>query len=454
MGIQNFPSALQPIIQQGFQEREFEEALRSRLGYRAIADRETFAVGIGETLTKTRAGLKPTVTTPLAANANTNLDNGLSSTTFAVEQYTITLNMYADTIDLNMVTNRVGIKNQFMQNAKVNGEQAARSLDELARNALFAAYFQGNTRVRTTLGSTGPTISVDDVRGFQYIFGTTTPTGIATSAGVSPTMLAVSGSNTLACTVNGDAYTLTGVTVDGSNVSTTPNGISGTLTFSSNVTVADGTAGNTVLAGNAAQIVRPSGRGNTSLIQATDTLTMSNVLDGVASLRLNGVPGVGGDMYNCYLDPKSARQLFADPDFKQLFQGVGLIAEFARGTLESPFLGVRMLPTTEAFVQAHPSISGLNVRRPIICGQGALVEGDFAGMAAADVAPKDSIISMVDDVVMVTREPLDRLQQIIAQSWYWIGGFTAPSDSTTKPTTLPTATNATYKRAVMIEHAG
>jgi hypothetical protein len=411
-------------------------------------------VGIGETLTKTRAGLKPSVTTPLAASTNTNLDNGLSSSTFAVEQYTITLNMYADTIDLNMVTNRVGIKNQFMQNAKVNGEQAARSLDELARNALFAAYFQGNTRVRTTLGSTGPTISVDDVRGFQYIFGTTTPTGIATSAGVSPTMLAVSGSNTLACTVNGDAYTLTGVTVDGSNVSTTPNGISGTLTFSSNVTVADGTAGNTVLAGNAAQIVRPSGRGNTSLIQATDTLTMSNVLDGVASLRLNGVPGVGGDMYNCYLDPKSARQLFADPDFKQLFQGVGLTAEFARGTLESPFLGVRMLPTTEAFVQAHPSISGLNVRRPIICGQGALVEGDFAGMAAADVAPKDSIIAMVDGIAMVTREPLDRLQQIIAQSWYWIGGFTAPSDSTTKPTTLPTATNATYKRAVMIEHAG
>ena len=33
MGIQNFPAALQPIIQQGFLEREFEEALHSRLGY-------------------------------------------------------------------------------------------------------------------------------------------------------------------------------------------------------------------------------------------------------------------------------------------------------------------------------------------------------------------------------------------------------------------------------------
>lgn len=66
MGIQNFPASLQPIIQQGFLEREFQQALRSRLGYRACADREEIAVGIGETLTKTRVGLKPTVTTPIS----------------------------------------------------------------------------------------------------------------------------------------------------------------------------------------------------------------------------------------------------------------------------------------------------------------------------------------------------------------------------------------------------
>jgi hypothetical protein len=62
MSIDNFPPALQPIIQQGFLEREFQQAMRSRLGYRACADREEFAVGIGETLTKTRAGLLPSVT--------------------------------------------------------------------------------------------------------------------------------------------------------------------------------------------------------------------------------------------------------------------------------------------------------------------------------------------------------------------------------------------------------
>ena len=102
MPISNFPAALQPIIQLGYLEREFEQALRSRLGYRAVADRMSFSVGIGETLTKTRAGLKSAVTIPLAPASNTNLDNGLVPSGFGVEQFTITLDHYAATTDLNM----------------------------------------------------------------------------------------------------------------------------------------------------------------------------------------------------------------------------------------------------------------------------------------------------------------------------------------------------------------
>lgn len=442
MGIQNFPLALQPIIQQGFLEREFEQALRSRLGYRACADREAFAVGIGETLTKTRAGLKPTVTTPLAPATNTNFDNGLSPTTWSVEQYTITINHYAATTDLNMVTARVGIASQFLQNAYVNGEQAARSLDELARNALFNAYFGGNTRVRAgcTLSSSGPAVSVDDIRGFQTNF-------------VNGVQQSVSASNTLSVMVGADSYLLVAAVADATNQSTAPNGVSGVLTFSGNVSVSDGTAGNTVTATNACVIVRPSQRANTSLIVATDTLAMSNLLDAVSKLRMNAVPEIDGS-YNCYLDPVSARQLFADPDFKQLFQGATSANQVFRQGMTNDFLGLRFMPTTEAFVQPHPTLAGLMVRRPIICGQGALVEGDFAGMAADDVAPKDSIVVVVDGVAMVTREPIDRLQQIIAQSWYWMGGFCAPSDTTTTSSTVPTATNAAFKRAVMVEHIG
>src|ERR1019366_689590 len=301
MGIQNFPVALQPIIQQGFLEREFEQALVSRLGDRACADREDIAVGIGETLTKTRAGLKPTGTAAIVAATNKNFDNGLTPGNWGVEQYTITINHYAATMDLNMVTSRVGIASQFLQNAYTNGEQAARSLDELARNALYSAYFGGNTRVRVTLGSAGAAVSVDDIRGFQLVF-------------VNGVQQAVSVSNSLTVTIGANIYTTIGATPDTTNVSTTWGGISGVLTLSGSMSVSDGTAGNTVLSATASPIMRPSGRGNASQITGSDTLTMSCLLDAVARLRVNAVPEIEG-AYNCYLDPVSARQLFSDPDF-------------------------------------------------------------------------------------------------------------------------------------------
>jgi hypothetical protein len=438
MGIQNFPLSLQPIIQQGFLEREFQQALTSRLGYRAVADRQEFSVGIGETLTKTRAGLKASVTTPLVPSANTNLDNGLTPQNFGVEQYTITLNFYAATADLNMVTSRVGIASQFLLNASINGEQAARSLDELARNALFPAYFGGNTRVRTTLASAGPAVSVDDIRGFTQVWANGVPT-------------AVSPSNALAVTVGANSYNVVAAVADGTNASNAPGGISGVLTFATSVTVADGTVGNTVTAGTASAIMRPNNRANTSQIVATDTLDMATLLSAVAQLRLNAVPEIDG-AYNCYLDPVSAKQLFGDQAFRQLFTGATSDNPVFKRGLVNDFLGLRFIPTTEAYVTT-PQI-GPVIRRPIVCGKGALIEGDFAGLAEADVAPKDAIVSVVDGVAMVTREPIDRLQQIIAQSWYWIGGFCTPSDTTTSPTTISTATNAVFKRAVLVEHAG
>ena len=442
MGIQNFPVALQPILQQGFLAREFEQAIRSRLGYRACADREEIAVGIGETLTKTRAGLKPSVTVPIPASFNTNLDNGLTPTGWGVEQYTLSINHYASTTDLNMVTSRVGIASQFLQNAYVNGEQAARSLDELARNALFSPYFGGNTRVRTTLSSAAPEIAVDDIRGFQTIF----VSGVQSPVGSTSSMTVTIGSNT---------YALVGTAADQINASTAPGGLSGVLTLAGNVSVQDGTMGNTVQAATASVIMRPNRRTNTAALVASDVMSMDSVLDAVATLRMNAVPDIGG-AYNCYLDPVSARQLFADPDFQRLFVGLTSANEVFRPGMGvvNEFLGVRFVLTTEAYVQAHPTIAGSFVRRPIMVGQGALIEGDFAGMTADDVAPHAAEITLIDGVAMVTREPLDRLQQIISQSWYWIGGFCAPSDTTTTSLTVPTATNAAFKRAVMIEHIG
>ena len=444
MGIQNFPAALQPIIQQNFLEREFQDGIQSLLGFRQIARRENFPNQIGETVTKTRPGLKAPTTTPITPSNNTNLDNGLSASAWTVEQYTLSIAMYGDSIDLNTVTNRVGIVEQFLQNGKANGIQSIQSLDRLARNALFNAYMGGNSRVRTTLGAPGTALNVDDIRGYTQVM-------------VNGVMTAVSGTNTMTVTVGANQYTLTGAAADVSNVSTAPNGVSGVLTFSGNVTVNDGTAGNAVTAYNsgtgvAPLIYRPNGRASTAALTATDLLTMGSVLDSVAYLRSNGVPTIDG-MYNLYLDPVSARQFFADPDFKLLFQGATAASkEFRMGRVVE-LVDVRVIPTTEAFVQAGIG-SGPRIRRPILCGADALVEGDFDGMGAQDISGNNAIINMVDDIVHVTREPLDRLQQIIAQSWYWIGGFTAPTDQTVNTNIVPTASASYLKRAVVLEHAG
>ncbi len=455
MAIQNMPTALQPIIQQGFLEREFHDALQSAIGYRAVADREPVAINVGETVTKTRNGLKAPVTTPLTPSTNTNMDNGITPSSFTVEQYTLSINQYGDSIDLNTVTSQVGIANQFLKNAQVNGVQARQSLDRIARNALFTSYLGANSRVRTTLGAPATTLAVDDVRGFAY----------ALSNGQ---MLPVSAGNPLPVLVGGNVYNCIGVAVDGSNVSTTIitgggiSGTSGVLTFATNVTVADGTAGNVVASTYAAQIIRPNGKyigGSATQATATqaaltsaDKLTLGAVEDAVAMLRNN--TGMDSVTFNLYLDNMSMRQLWADNDFKLMYQGQYGSQEMRVGKVFQ-LLGCNFIPTTEAPYQAANSAVTAGVRRPILCAPGALVEGDFSGMEqrAIDASGVNSVIQTIDDVVQVVRAPIDRLQQIIAQSWFWIGGFVAPTDATATQNIIPTASQTYFTRAVVIEHA-
>jgi hypothetical protein len=456
MGIDNFPTSLQPIIQQNYLQRAFQDGLNSRLGFRAIADREKFPNNIGETLTKTRKGLKAPVTTALSPSGNTNFDNGLTSSEWAVEQYTLTINMFGDTIDLNTATQKVGIVPQFVANARTNGIQAVQSLDRLARNALYfgngvgvGGYIGGNTRVKTTLGAAGTVVAVDDIRGFQNVIN------------AQGQVVAVSGSNPMTVTVGSNAYSLTGSTADGSNVSTAPGGISGTLTFSANVTVNDGTAGNAVVASTAPLVLRPNGRLTTAQLVAPqnnygasnyvpgDTLQLNTILSGVAALRSNNVPMIDG-AYHCYLDDQQLLGLFRDQDFKLLYRGEYGAEAYRTGTIIE-LLGVRFIPTTEAPQQA--SLGAGPIHRAIVVGQGALIEGDFADMEnVADGGDLSiSIKGSIDDIVMVTRPAMDRLGQIIAQSWYWIGGFALPTDQTANTSIIPTASNAYLKRGVVIE---
>lgn len=439
MSISNLPSNLNAIIQQGFLQREFEEGLQSVLTYRSIADRTTFPNQIGETFTRTRNGLKAPVTTPLNPSQNTNLDNGLTPSSFTVEQYTMTLNEWADTTDLNLLGQRTTIENLFLYNARMNAIQAMQSLNRIAQSALFNAYLSGNTRVTATLGSPGTTIAVDDIRGFRNVMvnGVITP---------------VSVSNTMSVSVNGTSYILTGFAADTTNVSTavSSGGISGTLTFSTNVSVANGTTGNAVVGQFAPTIIRPSARATTAALTTTDLIKMSDIIDAVTVLRNNAVPSFGGQ-YHCYLDYSSMRQIYADDDFKFLFRSQYDSDEY-RNLRIIDLLDVRFIATTEAYQQTNGAVK---IRRPIVCGEGVLIEGTFQGMRES---LQDGInsgeVSIIEDIAQITRSKLDRLQEIVSQSWKWVGGYAVPTDQTANQNIIPTANNAYFKRAVVIEHGG
>lgn len=436
MGIQNFPVALQAIIQQGYLEREFHEAIQPELTFRQVAERTEFPGQIGETITRTRTGLKAPVSTPLNPSTNTNLDNGLSPAGWTAEQYSLAINMYGDTIDLNMVTTRVGIEEQFTTNAKVNGVQAGQSVDRLARAALYTAYHGGNTFVSIT--STTTSIAVPNINGFDKVF----------SNGV---MVPVSNANPLAVLLNGNAYSVVGAVADVTNTSYSASfgGRSGVLTLSTAASGGDGTAGNPLVSSVAPAVIRPNARASSFALQSGDFLKMAQLEDAVTVLRNQKAPLINGK-YNIYLDPTSMRQLYADTDFQTLYRGAYGSSEYKQFDI-TEFLDMRFIRT----VEAPQGTNGTRlVHRPLVCAGGALVEGWFEYTGYSDIPDMDNAwTSVTGGIAQVVRPPLDRLGQIIAQSWYYIGGFVVPTDITSNPTIIPTTSNAAFKRAVVIEHS-
>lgn len=448
MPIADFPAALQPIIQQGFLARRFQTGLKSTLGFRAIADRVTFPGRIGQTITETRRGLKAPVETPTAVSANSGLDNGMTPTSWTVEQYSMGIDQYNDTLDLNMVSEGVGIASQFLANAEVNGTQAVQSLDRIARNTLFfgntggnildvGGYLGGNTSVSTALTADASTLHVDDIRGFVN--------GVTTTGVVQP----VSNANPMIVYVGGVPCQMIGVTADGviSNISTAPRGMSGTLHFSANVAEANGASGVAVVAFSAPSVIRPNGRLTTGALTATDTLSFKAVQGAVTKLRRNAVPTIDG-LYNCTLADEQLQGLFDDTQFQNMFRGAYQSREFRQGEVFE-LMGVRFIPTTESPQQ---TLNGNAIHRAMVVGKGALVEGDYADTGYSDLPEAVADLKeMHDGICMVTRAPLDRLGQTIAQSWYWIGGFALPTDVTANPMIIPTATNSALKRGIVIE---
>lgn len=457
MAVATFSGTLANAKQQNFLHREVEEGLDSVIGWRKCAVPEIVPAGIGETITRTRKGrlVVPTVPTPTAGISALDLNNGLSPLSYSIEQYTLTMGDYpVASGDLDTVQNQVGIFDQLLAISRNSGVYMAQLRDRLARNALMQAYLGGNTRVRVDLGaSSTTTCHVDDVTGFQFVLvnGVMVPVSVSTP-------LSVVEAGTTAQTLS-----VTGVSVDATNKSTNPLGASGVLTFS---TATAPTSQDSLVAANAPAIIRPNGKTTTANLATTDIMTTQLILDAVLSLQNNGIPPMADGTYPMFAPPYTQRVLMADQDFKTWYAGREQSEVFRNGYILR-LLGVTIVPLTEVILQA-PSTNGSTgssdldavvstVYRPTIVGAEALIEGKFQGMEnyVRDVQNVDSVadVTQVDDIVQILRGPLDRLARWWSFAADWIGGYAVPTDNTASAAVnIPTATNASFKRAVVIEH--
>ena len=460
----NLPTALAALLQTGILEREFEEGLDSNLAYRRVVLRETVPNNIGETITRTRTGRKSPIQAPLGVVTFSNLDNGLTPSDAAIEQYTFTMRDYGDTADVDLMANQSVIANQIVRVARNNGVQAAQSLERIARQRLFGAYLGGSSIVRTDLGaSTTTTCHVDDVRGFQTVLvnGVVTPISGTYPLTVQETSISSGVTQTLS---------VTGFSVDATNKSQVPDGTSGVLTFASATSPVNGDA---LVASTAAKIIRPYGHLTTPQMTGSDTLTLGLLLDAVTALRLNAVPPMDDGTYHCILDDSSMRQLWSDQQFIVLYAGRYQSKEYQQGQIFS-LLGLTFIPTTETYIQpaltsyngaTYGSASGATgasqiltpIRRPIVIGSEAIIEGDFEGLEywlQQQAVNAISEVTLIGGVAHIFRPPLDRMQRQLSLTWDWIGDFAVPTDATATSAIIPTASSALYKRCVVVEHSG
>lgn len=451
---------LKPILQQNQLEREVQEGLDTVFGYQAMAIEEDVPAGVGETITKTRKSRKAPPTSALNPQSiNSGLDNGMTSSTYSVEQYTLTMTSFGDTVDTNWIQAGALIADQLLANARNNGVQAATCLERLAKTALFSAYLGGNTFVRTDLGaSTTTTCHVDDIRGFQYVLVNGVPTAVAVT--VAPLTVVETKGRSAAGVAQ--TLTVTSVAADVTNLSSSPGGISGVLTFASATSPVNG---DELVAANAPAIIRPQGQLSTAGLTAASLLTVQTLLDMRLQLENNGIPPMPDGTYALVLSPSSHRQLFADQDFKIWYQGREQSSVFGDGYILK-ILGLTFVMTTEAPVESSTTVSGLGnagdatiqvqVQRPLMIGAEALIKGNFEMMKKYQAAAITQLskVEVVNKIAHVVRPPLDRLGQNISMSWFWAGGFTVPTDATATTATIPSASNALYKRAVVCEHAG
>ena len=440
----NLPPSVAEIVQNGLLDGIFQDALVPTFLYDSLADLKPWASALGSQSIFTRAGL----ITPFAT-AITGAD--ATADTYPFEQFSVKMDQFGRSVDTNLAVSAQAMASKFIEDNKTLGIHAAQSLNLLAQNTLYGAYGEG-----TTFGlgnSSSVTVPVADASGFQYasVALSTTSNVSGTLGAPAVTLVPVgTGANALPITINGVAASCVGATV-------TANHASDTITLATAQAV---TAGWAIVASNAPIQYRPQARASSNQLVAGDIATLSLFESAVTRLRAMNVAPVNG-AYQAHIGPQTINELFQDTNFRQVYQGAYMSPAYANLSLGGQngaeylgrFVGIdwflnNVTPAVTSGVGPGANLQGLQVFRPIVCGDGPLIKAPFENMGdllSGLNAGSTVQIDMINGVARIWRAPLDRLGQVVSSTWSWIGGYTVGTD-------LNTGDAAAYKRAVVIEH--
>lgn len=449
---------LDAITQDNTLRRMFHDALYPQLLFRMEATPEVWNANQGDTYVETRGSLLPVVTLPLAAGADP------APVSEAFEQWKLTACQYSNSIDTQLPPSRAALASKFARDSHSLGLNAGKSLNRLYRNKLFTPYLAGTTHTDGA-GAPSASVPVGSINGFTEVIA-------------DGQVQAVSAANPKAATVGGVAVSvIAAVANDPVNY---PLG-SGVLTLAATATFA---AGDVVVASDATVQIQSGGGASTDALATTNILQLEDIRRAVATLQANSVPPHKDGRYHVHADPFAVNQVFGDNEWQRLNETL------VEGTPYKEFAVGQLLASTFYRNEEAPGVTntgganntniqsnrpgdatlsrlgqeisadirnktGVAILRTIVTGGGSgyekwIPEADYitdagvTGQVGGFSVTTQGMMIDVERIRYTIRAPLDRIQQVVAQSWSFSGDWGIPSD-------LNGGRDAArYKRAVVI----
>jgi hypothetical protein len=421
-----------PLTQTNFLKAGVKDAIQPENVWRAQAsgDMEVYPSKIGVPEIITVRGLRAPNTTPNNSSNLSDPNAGISFSGITYEQFQIKVDRFDGGDFVDMFARHLPIADKFYENYITLAQGAASSQDFVARNKGYDTYTSMQTFV-TANTTASASIPVDDIRGFQPQTG---------AQGEVYTANVVVGANTYvlqSAVANTSVGTSSFAIDDG-----TLKGVAGTLTFTTTVATNDLFAGTVVKAVGAPVVFRANARTATSKLVAGDTLTMALVQKVKNSLTNNRLKNP-----TLLASPDALYGLYRDPEFQALYRGAYGSTTYQTGET-AKLLGVNIVEITSAPKQ---TINGVAVHFAIMVTDGWLTEAHMTDTMVQEVLDGPTHATVTDNIAIITTAPTDPAGQFVKQVYLSFAGYACRTDRGLTSLVVPTASNAIYKRAAVIE---